>query len=260
MLLLGRLASFAVKDIHRKRRAKKADGSGPPGPQSHSSPPFAGMVPSRGEFTIPTGFSPPRDPTPQSEKSDGADDFDPDASMAAAIREWNDIHQAFELFQNSLGPDFEPLGPEYEPPMDTPFGTALTYRTYSIAGVWMNFYMGWVVLHRSHPAMPPVAMIAAGMAAEKTAPYSKQIGRIAAGLVADDCTTVTAVSTLVGAAFIESSFPIFVAGIQVRFFFQCAAAHSRPPLSDLSANFVCLLLPSTESPARGTGSSGACTT
>ncbi len=170
------------------------------------------MMPSRASVTVPTGFSPPRERSPQ---SDDLDDFDMETRTMAATREWEEIRQAFELFRTRLGPDFEPLGPEYEPPEDTPFGTTLKYRTHSIAGIWMNYHMGWVVLHRSHPSMPPVAMVAAGMAAKQTAPYAMQIGRIAAGLAADEVPRVPAVSTMVGAAFIESSFPMFVACVQV---------------------------------------------
>jgi hypothetical protein len=227
MLLLGRLANFASRDRARKQKANKEMPGGPPGPPGQPGPPgppgppgmsaqspplFAGMMPSRGTFAIPTGFSPPRDPTPP---SDGPDEMDLEASTTAALREWDDIRQAFDAFRSKLGPDFEAMGPEYEPPTMTPFGPALTYRTYSIAGIWMNFHMGTIILHRSHPSMPPVAMIAAGMAAQRTGQCANEIGRIAAGLWTEDCSNITAVSTLVGAAFIESSFPLFVAGVQV---------------------------------------------
>ena len=79
----------------------------------------------------------------------------------------------------------------------------------------MNYYMGYIVLLRAHPMMPPFAMMAAGMAAQQTAPAAMELGRIAAGL-AEDCSNVTEVSTLVGGAFIESAFGLFVAGVQVR--------------------------------------------
>jgi len=176
---------------------------------------FPGLMPSKGKFAIPNGFSPPpqREPTPELEE-ESESDFE--ASTAAAIHEWESIRQAFDVFQSRLGPDFAPMGADLAFPEPTPFGgPALMYRTFSIAGIWMNFYMGLVTLHRAHPSMPPVAMIAAGMAAPKTALYAYLIARIAAGLH-EDTQTVTAVSTLVGAAFIESSFCLFVAGIQFR--------------------------------------------
>ena len=262
MLLLGRVANFASRDLARKRKARRAGGplggppgsagrsqGGPPGagqmppgqgsggptsapptgpPPGHAgrpsqgppssagrgqSPPlFAGLMPTKGgKFVPPTGFSPPRDQTPDTETSD---EMDYDTATLAAFREWEEIRAAFELFRSHLGPDFEPMGPDLATPENTPFGPALMYRTYSIAGIWMNYYMGLIALQRAHPAMPPVAMIAAGMSAEQTAPWAYTVARIAAGLH-EDTSHVSAVSTLVGAAFIESGFCLFVAGIQV---------------------------------------------
>jgi hypothetical protein len=172
-------------------------------------------MPTSGRVTVPRGFSPPRDES--SPSNDSVEDIDMDASTANAMREWEEIRQAFEVFRARLGPDFEPMGPDFAPPEMTPFGPALMYRTYSIAGIWMNYYMGLIVLHRSHPSMPPVAVIAAGMAAQQTGRWANEIARIAAGLH-EDTTHVAAISTLVGSAFIESSFPLFVAGVQVSLF------------------------------------------
>lgn len=173
---------------------------------------FPGLIPSEGKFTVPTGFSPPPDPSPPSE---GAEEMDLEASTAIALREWEAIRDAFETLRSKLGPDFEPLGPELGPPRQTPFGPARTYRTYSISGIWMGYYMGMVVLHRAHPSMPPIATVAAGMAAQRTGQYAHEIGRIAAGL-AEDCDSMTEVSTSLGSAFIECCFCLFVAGVQVR--------------------------------------------
>ena len=167
-------------------------------------------MPTKG-FNIPTGFSPPRDSTPD---TDSTEDMDYDMATQAAFREWEDIRASFEIFKSCLGPDFEPMGPDLATPEMTPFGPALLYRTLSIAGIWLNYYMGLIALQRAHPAMPPVAMIAAGMSAAQTAPWAYTIARIAAGLH-EDTSHVSAVSTLVGAAFIESGFCLFVAGIQV---------------------------------------------
>ncbi|KAL2021962.1 hypothetical protein VTK56DRAFT_6381 [Thermocarpiscus australiensis] len=223
MLLLGRLADFASRDLARKRRARKAQasqspgqgpGQGPaPGPglgSAQSPPSFPGLMPASGRVTVPRGFSPPRETSPS---SDSSDDFDLDASTANAVREWEAIRQAFVAFRARLGPDFEPLDPDVAQPELTPFGPALMYRTYGIAGIWMNYYMGLIVLHRAHPSMPPSAVVAAGMAAQQTGRWANEIGRIVAGLH-EDTTHVAAVSTLVGGAFIESSFSLFVAAVQ----------------------------------------------
>ena len=169
-------------------------------------------MPASGRVTVPRGFTPPRETS--SPSSDSVEDTDLDTATANALREWGEIRTAFDLFRARLGPDFEPMGPDFAPPDMTPFGPALMYRTYSIAGIWMNYYMGLVMLHRSHPSMPPVAVLAAGMAAQQTGRWAHEVARIAAGLH-EDTAHVTAISTLVGAAFIESCFPLFVAGVQV---------------------------------------------
>lgn len=213
VLLLGRLCHFSVRDQARKRMAKRPDGPpGPPGQgQGQSPPPFIGMMPATGHITIPKGFSPPREDTPE---SDNQEDLDFEARTAAALREWESIKEAFDLFRTQLGPNFDPLGPEYETPASSPFGMVLKYRTYNVASVWMNYYMGIIILHRCHPSMPHIAMAAAAMSARQTAPYAIEIGRIIAGLTVDDLSTLTKVSTLLGGVSIEGSFPLFVAAVQ----------------------------------------------
>lgn len=206
ILLLGRVANFAAKDLGRKRKAFKA----PPGPPSGNTPPqFPGIIPVQGAFQTPMGFSPPRHVSPQ---SDQADDVDPCSKFDAALEEWESIKKAFDALKDSFGPDFRPLSPEYADRRESPFGLAVQYRTYSISGVWMNYYMGLIHLHRAHPNMPPAAMQAAGMAARDTATYANQIGRIASGLWADNPRSTP--DPLLVAALIECSFCLFVAAVQ----------------------------------------------
>ncbi|KAH7160818.1 hypothetical protein EDB81DRAFT_327611 [Dactylonectria macrodidyma] len=209
MLLLGRLADFSSRDVSRKRRASQ-NKPGPPG--APSPPPFVGIMPTTGNFTVPMGFSPPRDSSPQSE---GTDDQDPDISFHIAVQQWESIKEGFEAFERSLGPEFQPLHPQFSDRRQSPFGMTLQYRTFSIAGIWMNFYMGMIHLYRTHPSMAPAAMQAAGMAAKQTNGFSKMLGQIAAGM-SEDCTHMTEISTLVSAAFIESCFCLFVAAIEYR--------------------------------------------
>ncbi|KAL0944266.1 C6 finger domain-containing protein [Colletotrichum truncatum] len=185
-------------------------GSGGPG---GSPPMFPGMLPNLGKVTLPMGFSPPRDESPS--PPDTHEDFDTDLAEAAALREWESLREAFEVLRSQFGPEFEPLGPEYCDHRETPFGPTLQYRTFSVAGIWMNYYMGLIHLYRAHPKMPPAAMIAAGIQAQHTTKFALEMGRIAAGLT-DDISIATEVSTLVGAALIESAFCLFVGGIQYR--------------------------------------------
>ncbi|MBE3042071.1 hypothetical protein IMZ48_05725 [Candidatus Bathyarchaeota archaeon] len=210
LLLHARLSEFASDDLPRKRKANKI-----PAPPGSSPPMFPGMFPTPGKVSAPTGFSQPRDhPSPQ---SDSADDTDLEQATRAALSSWEAIHAAFNALRSRLGPEFSPLSDEYTDRRETPFGAAVQYRTFSAAGIWMNFHMGMICLHRAHPSMPPTAMMAAGRAAGETAPFAKEIGRIAAGLSDEDVSNRSEITTLVGAAFIESCFPLFVAGIQVRF-------------------------------------------
>lgn len=214
VLLLGRLASFASKDLTRKREAFKANGPGRGG----SPGMFPGMVPRHPErVTVPMGFTPPRETSPPSDAS--PENIDLDTSTAEAYHEWEGIKQAFETLRAHFGPEFEPLGADIYPAKATPFGLAAHYRTYSIAGIWMNYYMGLIVLHRAHPTMPPVAMVAAGLTARTTAHFCLEVGRIAAGLE-ENIEQLSSVSTLMAAALIECCFPLFVAGIQYHDDFQ----------------------------------------
>ncbi|CAI4210534.1 unnamed protein product [Parascedosporium putredinis] len=188
LLLMGRLSEFVSDDLPRKRMANKV-----PGPPGAPSPPmFPGMFPSRGKVSAPSGFSSSRDASPQ---SDGFEDGDIHAATEAALAKWESLRQAFEVFRARLGPEFQPLADEYSDRRDSPFGPAIQYRTFSVAGIWMNFNMGLICLYRAHPSMPPAAMMAAGRAARDTAPMAREIGRIAAGL-SDDTLTITEISTL----------------------------------------------------------------
>ncbi|KAI1186247.1 hypothetical protein F5B17DRAFT_370450 [Nemania serpens] len=214
VLLLGRLANFVSRDLSRKREALSRSGSGtqwpPPGM-------FTGMMPASDKVTPPMGFSPPREDSSSlpSAAPQYHTESDLDTRTVEALQEWEQILQAFYEIRKHFGPDFEPLGADIYPEQPTPFGPTIHFRTYSIAGIWMNYYMGLIVLHRAHPKMPPVAMLAAGMSAHTTMPWALKLNQIAAGLE-ENITRLKVVSTLMGAALIESAFPLFVAGVQLQ--------------------------------------------
>ncbi|KAI0430165.1 hypothetical protein F5Y09DRAFT_239004 [Xylaria sp. FL1042] len=212
ILLLGRLAYFVSRDLSRKREALSRSGPGGPRP-----PPgmFSGMMPASDKVMPPMGFSPPREDSPPSATPQYRSDSDLDTRTVEALREWEQILLAFHEIKRHFGPDFEPLGADIYPTQQTPYGPATHYRTYSIAGIWMNYYMGLIVLYRAHPTMPPVAMLAAGMSASTTMPWALKLGRIAAGLE-ENISHLKVVSTLMGGALIESAFPLFVAGVQLQ--------------------------------------------
>lgn len=93
---------------------------------------FPGIVPTNGKFNVPMGFTPPSDASPQ---SDSSEDQDPDVSYQEALAEWEAIKHGFETFLGRLGPEFQPLRPEYSDRRDSPFGMTQQYRTFSVAGV-----------------------------------------------------------------------------------------------------------------------------
>jgi hypothetical protein len=176
-------------------------------------PLFAGMIPgTEGKATLPRGFSPAREEPPISMDFENRSIED---QTVEAVEEWHEIRGAFSVLADCFGPDFQALGPECSQPIQTPFGPALQYRTYGIGGIWMSYYMGLILCHRAHPSMPPAAMMAAGVAARETAYFANEIGRIAAG-IAPNSSVMAHVHTGVGAGLIESTFALFVAGIQVR--------------------------------------------
>jgi hypothetical protein len=172
------------------------------------------MLPdTEGKPTLPRGFSPPRDASsPESIESDD----DMEAARLEAEEEWEEIQSAFHLLEDNFGPDFQSLGPDHSQPVQTPFGTALQYRTFGIAAIWLNYWMARICCHRAHPSMPPAAMMAAGISAKQTEFYANQIGRAAAG-IAPDLRHVAAVNPSVGSGLMESTFALFVAGVQVSF-------------------------------------------
>ncbi|KAL2061838.1 hypothetical protein VTL71DRAFT_7216 [Oculimacula yallundae] len=231
VLLLGRLANFQDKDLKRKRLVMKANGGRwqPPesmraqqpaaapfqsnaGPQTPPQMPnFSGMVPDVQEAKLPMGFESSSD----SPSSTQGEDMDLQSQTYAANEEWQEIRDAFDLIESHFGEDFQALGPEFSAPIQTPFGPALQYRTYGIAGIWMNLYMGLITCYRSHPSMPPAAIMAAGITARQTAHFANQLGRIAAG-IAPDLSMATEVNPGVGAALIESSTCMFVSAVQLQ--------------------------------------------
>lgn len=237
MLLLGRVCNFAAKDLKRKKKAMAANrgqwipppsapgepNSGPPRPPNPQAqggkgipmsalPSFAGMLPGMGNASLPRGFSPSSEdsPPPNSDESDER----LDEQTAKAVEEWDEIRSVFGMFEQHLGPDFAPLGREYAREIPSPFGPAIQYRTYGIALMWLTYYMGLIVCYRSHPSMPPSAMMAAGISAQQTGLFANMIGRISAGITADT-STATRVNIGTGAALTDSCIALFVAGVQV---------------------------------------------
>ncbi|PGH10996.1 hypothetical protein AJ79_05147 [Helicocarpus griseus UAMH5409] len=204
---------------------------GPPGPpesagppsQAPSSknrgktPPMYGMMPDPGPVRLPSGFAEtsrgPRQAQP-AQQEPGNDNLETQTSKAEA--EWKEILAAYETFEKALGPGFEQLPPDGAPPIATPFGPAVQYRTHVVACIWSLYYTGRIILERIHPAMPPEAMMAAGICAFRTGQFANSIGRIVAGIYYPqqfDATSVNLIPSLSG-VLTDMMIPLFFAGIQ----------------------------------------------
>lgn len=175
-----------------------------------------GMAPSSGPPRVPRAFAEnfPEISLEEEQKRKLREQSPEDLESATqeAETEWNAILGALQVFQESLGLEYQPLPIEYMPVQNTPFGAAIYYRTYSIATLQMLYHMAMIVLHRCHPSMPAISMMAAGVAAPKTTRMAIDIARITAGLVPTDPTGQ--INPALGASLIESTMPLFFAAVQ----------------------------------------------
>ena len=138
------------------------------------------------------------------------------AETEAALKEHAAIAAAFETFVDALPAEFQPLPADSMPPITTPFGPALQYRTYTVACIWAFYYVGRILLHRLHPHMPPAAMISAGVTAHLTREYAQLVGKICAGLYFPQQWSMQTgnLPPQLSAALIESTFCLLFAGVQ----------------------------------------------
>ncbi|KAL9616059.1 MAG: hypothetical protein Q9160_009030 [Pyrenula sp. 1 TL-2023] len=141
---------------------------------------------------------------------------DLEIELQSALAEHTAIASAFDLFASSMTPEFHPLASDAATPIGTPFGPALQYRTHHIACIWTLYNAGRILLQRMHPHMPPAAMIAASVAAGQTMPYAQTIGKICAGLYYPqrDSLRTGRLNPALGAALMESTFPLFFGAVQ----------------------------------------------
>lgn len=146
-----------------------------------------------------------------------ASDVDLSAATALALQEHASIRAAFDLFAHLLqNAEYAPLTIETTPPISTPFGPAIQYRTYPISCIWAFYHVGRILLHRLHPHMPPAAMVSAGVCAHLTHQHAQTIGRICAGLYLPSTYSfqTATLNPSLGSALMESSFTLFFAAIQ----------------------------------------------
>jgi hypothetical protein len=209
VLLLARIADFAVRDRKRKLKVEKSSMGSPLDSERRRSSASnnASATPPPNVFSS-RGMS----NSPSSTTSHAYDSIDLNIASANALQEWNSIKAALDFVATSLGPYFQPLDAEYQPPSNTPFGPALLYRSWDISVFWANYNMAMIAALRNHPHMPPAAHVAAAAAAEQTKPYAYSIGRIAASIQTPP--EDRPLDPKMGAAMIDLVIPQFFAGIQ----------------------------------------------
>lgn len=183
-------------------------------------PNFYGMAPARPHVPITSQYANPdherSPPTPNAPHPQYAD---LPSAYESAISEWESINAAQATVAQVLAntASFAPLPQELQviPPGETstmtPFGPALVHRSYDVSVIWALLHLSKILLLRSHPAMPPAAMMAAGVCAQATGPYATLIGRMTAGMqlpMGED------LSPFLGSVLQESTMSLFFAAVQ----------------------------------------------
>ncbi|KAF2999782.1 hypothetical protein E8E13_005634 [Curvularia kusanoi] len=192
----------------------------PPRGPAPPMPPFLGMAPARPHAPITSQYANPDfKRSPPMTSAQLPEHADLSTAYESAIKEWDSINAAHatiaQIFSSTDA--FAPLPPELQviPPGQTstmtPFGPALVHRSYDISVLWTLLHLAKVILLRSHPAMPPAMMMAAGVCAQATGPYATLIGRITAGFqlpMGED------LSPILGCVLQETTMGLFFAGVQ----------------------------------------------
>lgn len=173
-----------------------------------------GMMPSSGPSAPPASFADLAHPQEPQHAGPAANETV--MSLSEAEAEWESILAAFDLFASQLGSGFAPLPADCAPPINTPFGQALQYRSHQVAVLWAFYYSGKIMLHRMHPCMPPAAMVAAAAAALTTEQYAQTVGKIIAGIYYPQRYKLEtgSLNPTLGGALTEVTVPMFFAGIQ----------------------------------------------
>ncbi|KAK7188258.1 C6 finger domain-containing protein [Paraphaeosphaeria sporulosa] len=202
-------------------------GSGPQqGHRPRAPPPmpaFYGMAPTQGPSALPRSYATPEgfayEQSPTTSNTPHPKFADLPAALAAAEEEWQEMSRAHATIASTLTNNeaFSPLSDDLYPVAPggnmTPFGPALVHRSYDISTIWTMLHLSKILLIRSHPAMPPAATIAAGVAAATTKPYAMLIGRVSAGMQVPASDDIP-LSPFLGAALIETTMALFFAGVQ----------------------------------------------
>lgn len=184
----------------------------PQGIPSPQGPGFMGMIPDPPTPRIPAAFKDMGYLPVQREEEEISD---LSTAFNEAMQEWTELQSVLGTFEAALAaPEWQPLPITAAPPIATHFGSALQYGDYRIADIWAMFYAAKIIMARVHPAMPPAALIAAGICAGQTAEWAQTIGKIVFGMqvpASGEPLNPTFASVLT-----QNMFCLFFAGVQFR--------------------------------------------
>lgn len=220
----GGIPPGVTPEMMQQFMARMQGGGGPPRmggpPPPDNEPKMYGMTPvADNAYQLPRAFAEVyRDATPPTQEFEAPlhDDFaELEAATVAAEKEWAEIKQALHDFQASLGPDYAPMDEACMPRRNTPFGgPAIYHRTFPMAILHTLYYTSLIILERCHPSMPAMSMQAAMVCASRTESIANKIGRVTAGLFPEDPSAQ--INPARGASLIESTIPLFFAGVQYK--------------------------------------------
>ena len=128
-----------------------------------------------------------------------------------ALEEHSSICSALAFFEQRLGDGFAPIS-DSSAAIDSPFGPALIYRSWTIASLWSSLHMAKIATARSHPSMPAAPPAAIASAAPHTRTSANAIGRICAALTSGPPTQH--LSPAATAVLLDTGVPVFFAAVQ----------------------------------------------
>lgn len=210
--------------VRQSRPGPPGGPGGPPGmPNAGNTPPMYGMIPPGADVQVHSAFKnmdasihdPAFQPVREGRKPTPTTSLEEDTAKAFA--EHAEITKAFDFFKSSLGADFEPLKQSATQPLATPFGPGLIFRNAGVAGIWLFYHVGRILLWRFHPEMPPAAMVSAGVTAHLSKEHAQTVGKICAGLYSTQHYGQSADGALdpqFAGALMESTFQLLFAAVQ----------------------------------------------
>ena len=139
------------------------------------------------------------------------------AQIKKAMSDWITLHQDLKNLKNRRESTSLPISKRYDTKFLPPFGHTVVYCTHALACWWAQFYMARILLRRVHPDIPAIASAAVKSAELETEDDALMVGRIIAGIIPLDARIVHPATQGV---LIESTMPLFIAGMQYKNFAQ----------------------------------------